>query len=134
MDAFEGQSKQLATWIRWTAKFMNYLFFGFYSQVSQELSEAILTMVTNAALIINKARQAPPGVVGPGPKSMPTIPPQPSNPVSLICVNLKVKVHVSEKFPIIDDKTNEWFNECAYKELCFLCTIYIDKYCRKIRK
>lgn len=108
MDAFEGQSKQLATSIRWTAKFMNYLFFGFYSQVSQELSEAILTMVTNAALIINKARQAPPGVVGPGPKSMPTIPPQPSNPVSLICVNnLKVKVHVSEKFPIIDDK-DKW--------------------------
>ncbi|XP_078337543.1 CCR4-NOT transcription complex subunit 1-like isoform X2 [Crassostrea virginica] len=51
------------------------------SQVSQELSEAILTMVPNAALIINKARQAAPGVVGPGPKAMPTIPPPSSNPL-----------------------------------------------------
>ncbi|XP_062589790.1 CCR4-NOT transcription complex subunit 1-like isoform X3 [Saccostrea cucullata] len=50
------------------------------SQVSQELSEAIVTMVTNAAMIINKARQAPPGVVGPGPKTMP---PPPSNPLDI---------------------------------------------------
>lgn len=91
-------------------------------------------MVTNAALIMNKARQAPPGVVGPGPKSMPTIPPQPSNPVSLICVNLKVKVHASEKFPIIDHKDKSvWFNECSYKELYFACTIYIDT-CSRYKK
>lgn len=59
-----------------------------YSQVSQELSEAILTMVPNAALIINKARQAAPGVVGPGPKAMPTIPPPSSNPVSQLACRL----------------------------------------------
>lgn len=94
--------------------------------MSQELSEAILTMVTNAALMINKARQAPPGVVGPGPKSMPTIPPQPSNPVSLISVSLKVKVQVSEKFPIINNRDKSvWFDQCSYKELYFACTIYL---------
>ena len=56
--------------------------------MSQELSEAILTMVPNAALIINKARQAAPGVVGPGPKAMPTIPPPSSNPVSQLACRL----------------------------------------------
>ncbi|XP_056008647.1 CCR4-NOT transcription complex subunit 1-like isoform X3 [Ostrea edulis] len=51
------------------------------SQVSQELSEAILTMVANATMLLNKPRQAPPGVVGPVPKTMPNIPPPPSNPL-----------------------------------------------------
>ncbi|XP_046333509.2 CCR4-NOT transcription complex subunit 1-like isoform X5 [Haliotis rufescens] len=35
------------------------------NQVSQELSESIATMFTNASLILNRNRQAPPGVVGP---------------------------------------------------------------------
>ncbi|KAK3085676.1 hypothetical protein FSP39_006989 [Pinctada imbricata] len=58
------------------------------NQVSQELSEAILSMVTNATAMINKPRQPPPpGVVGPAPvppKSMPSMgPPLGANPVRI---------------------------------------------------
>ena len=67
------------------------VYFSVVRKVPQEMSEAILTMVTNASLILNKPRTAPPGVVGA--KSVAVAPPTPiqvapipvaSNPVSRV--------------------------------------------------
>lgn len=56
----------------------------FSSQVSQELSEAILTMVTNANMILNKARQAPPAPKTNLPPTLPNLPPTQSIGVGIV--------------------------------------------------
>lgn len=60
-----------------------------YSNVAQDLSEAILTLVANAGVIMSKVRSAPPGVVGAKPPlgviGLPGLsnpPPNTINPVS----------------------------------------------------
>ena len=71
---------------RWTNVIQTYnlmCILFFFSQVSQELSEAILTMVANANILMNKTRPVGPAGMGPKP-TIPNIGPTLGNPVGYL--------------------------------------------------
>lgn len=106
---------------RWTNVMQTYnlmckLFF--FSQVSQELSEAILTMVANANILMNKTRPVGPAGMGPKP-TIPNIGPTLGNPVGYL-IHVIVLMTFKFKFKIVAFfSSKNVFQMDKYNPLCW---------------